>query len=477
MTHTPTFTATFTATNTPTNTPTFTPTYTPTYTATNTATFTPTPYLALSKNVNVTQPHPLDTIVYSLVYLNGGSVPVGPVTLTDNLPTTLAETYVTGSAAGATFDSVANTLTWVIPTIPGESAATLTYQMQVALTGSSYNPVVNNAVLAYAGGSVPASSSVNVIGDYKVHVAVYNSAGEKVGDITSFETGTAITDFSLSTTSITSASQSVSIYYNGIYLGQWNGTGTNGQKVTNGTYYLKIDTTDPVGVTTSVTKNINVEIVQSTLQITIFNEAGEAVTIYDTQQIEAMQSGGSLQASDYNLGLMQMSPGILTPSYTSPTASGSELVITLGGGEAVTWDGRNGLGAIVTSGNYFIEIRSFVPGQATQEIIRQVTVINHGQGAQSGVVLAPNPVSLRLNSQAVFRLFGLSPDVASSQAKVYTVAGELVAILANDPGGPSTITWNFGGKLASGTYICVVEMKSAAKGVIDRHILKAVLIH
>jgi flagellar hook assembly protein FlgD len=265
--------------------------------------------------------------------------------------------------------------------------------------------------------------------------------------------------------------------YKGIYLGAWNGTGSTGQKVTNGTYYIKIDSTDPTGVTTSVTKSINVLIVQSTLQITIYNEAGEVVLSYNTQQIENMVAGGILQASDFNLGLLELSSSVIAPSYSNPTAPDSYLLITLGSGGAVRWDGRDSSGAIVTSGKYFIEIQTVVPGGGTQEVVREITVINHGQSAHSGVILAPNPVSLRLNSQAVFTLNGLSPEVASSQVKIYTIAGELVTTISNDPSGPGTITWNFNGSLASSAYICVVEMRSAAGGIIDRQILKAVLVH
>jgi flagellar hook assembly protein FlgD len=483
LTNTPTPTSTNTPTSTATNTPTFTYTYTATFTPTATPSFTPTPTpnLTLSKHSVETTVHALDTMQYQLIYTNPGASPVLNASLTDSLPTTLAANYVLGSASGTgVYDPIGNTLTWTIPLIPAGASVTLTYDLKFTLLGAKYDPVVNNAKLLFPGGVLTASNSVSVIGSYLVQMSVYNSAGELIKTITTFDSPLAVTSLTVSNGVLKTNTDVAQFSFNGIVLGTWDGDNINGVKVTDGDYMIKVDSTDPFGVTTSVTTNVVVSIPQSTLDVAVYNEAGEVVRQFTAQEIATMLGGasGALLTSDYNVGLVKVSGSVISPTYGAASSPNSVLTITLGSGRSFIWDGRGDSGNILSSGVYFLEVKSTGPTGGSQQTIEPIRIINNGQTGINGVVLAPNPVNLNSVSTARFIIGVDSAQVDGVKIKVYTLAGELVGTpLVNDPGNPNLVTWDVGNAgLASGTYIAVVEMNSHG-GIIGRNVLKVVVFH
>jgi hypothetical protein len=283
LTNTPTPTSTNTPTSTATNTPTFTYTFTATFTPTATPSFTPTPTpnLTLSKHSVEPTVHALDTMQYQLIYTNPGASPVLNASLTDSLPTTLAANYVLGSASGTgVYDPIGNTLTWTIPLIPAGASVTLTYDLKFTLLGAKYDPVVNNAKLLFPGGVLTASNSVSVIGSYLVQMSVYNSAGELIKTITTFDSPLAVTSLTVSNGVLKTNTDVAQFSFNGIVLGTWDGDNINGVKVTDGDYMIKVDSTDPFGVTTSVTTNVVVSIPQSTLDGGLQRGRGSRETVH-----------------------------------------------------------------------------------------------------------------------------------------------------------------------------------------------------
>lgn len=402
------------------------------------------------------------------------------MTLTDTLPTTLAGTYVNNSASGGgIYDPVLNTLTWVIPTIPAGASGQFTYQLHIALLGAEYNPVVNNAKLAFSGGTVTASNSVKIIGDYVVHISIYNSAGEVIKSITTFETQIPLSDFTVINGVITSDSGVAQFSYNGIPLGSWDATNTNGGKVTNGTYMVKIDSMDPFGVTTTVTHAISVQISRSTLEIAVYNEAGEIVKHFTQAEVQTLLggAGGSLLPEDFNVGKVTLSSNTLSPAYGASPNPNAVMTITMGSGRSFIWDGKGDSGAILTSGTYFLEIKSEPENQEHQETIMPIVIQNNNANGIVGVVMGPNPIHLDQTTQAKFFINPGGSAFDGVNVKIYTIAGELLTSFHNVSGNPALAVWDLSaGGVASGTYLAVVEMHFNG-GIIGRKIVKVIVFH
>lgn len=464
---------------------THTSTQTSTSTLTSTVTLTPTatttPYMALVKTSSAKTVKPLDAILYTLTYTNLGTSPVFNVVLTDNLPPTTAMTYVSGSASnGGVYNVAADTLTWNIPAVAPGASLSLTYQIKAGVlpSGNMTGTLTNKACLSYGGGMVCATNAVTVQGDYVVHLSVYNQAGELIQTLASFETGTPITDFTIQNGVIVTDSQTASFIFNGITLGNWDATSASGGKVTNGTYLIKVDSVDPYGVTSTITKNVIVDITRSTLDVAVYNEAGEIVKHFSEAEIINYFGGGpsaALQPADFNVGEAKLSASTLVESYL-PGISTS-LTITLGSGRSFTWDGVGDNGSYLTSGTYFLEITSSQQNQPGQQIIMPVRVDNDGSSPVTDVVLAPNPVHLSQTTQAKFLLANPGGQLTEVDVQIYTIAGELVKTLQNQPGTPTLVLWDLTDpQLASGTYLAVLDLHSA-KGLMGRKILKVQVIH
>jgi uncharacterized repeat protein (TIGR01451 family) len=438
------------------------------------------------KTSSVKSAKPLDVITYNLIYFNPGSSTVFNAILVDNLPPPSEMSYVNGSASnGGVYSPSSNTLTWNIPSIAPGISVTLTYQIQVGAESASASEgglLTNKACLSFVGGgTVCASSSVSVIGAYLIQLAVYNQAGELMDTLATFEFPTAINDFTLQNGVIETDTQTAQIIYNGVSLGTWNATNSIGAKVTNGTYFIKINSTDPVGVTTTVTKNVIVDITRSTLMVAVYNEAGEIVKHFSEAEIQNMLGGGTagvLLPADFNVQDIKLSSNTLVAAYGTG-GTNNTLTITLGSGRSFTWDGTGDDGQFLLSGTYFLEVSSSMQNLATQQIILPVHILNNGVNAISGVVLAPNPISLKLTTHARFLANTQAGQVTGMEVRIYTIAGELMRpILQSDPSNPTEVDWDLSQTvIASGTYLAVVEMHSANNGVIGRQILKVQVVH
>jgi flagellar hook assembly protein FlgD len=297
-----------------------------------------------------------------------------------------------------------------------------------------------------------------------------------VKTISIFNLSFPVPGFDLSEATLIADNGVVNLTYNGMVLGSWDGTNGNGGKVTNGTYVLKVASTSPLGVTTTVTHNVSVQVARSTLDIAVYNEAGEEVKRFTQQELQNLLSG-SLLPADYDVGRAKSGPGVITPSYSNPMGNGNFLTITLGSGRSFNWDGKGDNGRILSSGRYFIEIKSDTAGGTLQQIISAITIQDSETSGITGVVLEPNPINVnQLTSPPVFVVNTGMGQVDGVKIKIYTIAGELVQTLVSLPGNPTQVPWSTAPNLSSGTYIAVVELQSNGTRV-GRQILKAVVLH
>jgi flagellar hook assembly protein FlgD len=282
-------------------------------------------------------------------------------------------------------------------------------------------------------------------------IGVYNEAGELIQSLPVSQYSQAINNITLVSGAITAlngvGSQSV-ILFNGVPIGTWNGLDATGNPATNGNYFIKVSSTDPLGMVTTVTQRVTVNRAIYQVTIKIYNQAGEVVR----NLLAYTSDPGPNQASQ-----MQLSTTAFAP--TSGGAVGNipnQLTLTLNNGTILVWDGRSDNGSIVTTGQYFIEIHS-QDGQGGETVVtKQVTV--NGENSHYGdgnITVEPNLLSPSTGYEVQF-VSDLSQNLTLT-LRVYDIAGELVEKSLSGLAGSGRVWWD-GSSLASGLYFAVVEV-------------------
>jgi flagellar hook assembly protein FlgD len=321
--------------------------------------------------------------------------------------------------------------------------------------------------------------TVKVAGSVQVQLAVYNAAGELVKLLATYWTSGTVKSLTLSDTVLRQVGDKIDLYFNGRLLASWDGLDTRGLTVANGAYYIKMDVVDAYGVDDAVIKAVSVEFPQRWVKVTVYNAAGEGARWYNAEQVqEALAGGGNLKTEDLKVSSVRLSPLVISPSYTNPSAPDGSAVLKFPSGATMSWDGRNSKGEIVANGQYEVEVRSWGDTLTEQTILLPVAVL-HGNLNQTQTVLAPNPVHLSRDTQAVFRIVSADPSVDHVEVRLYTLTGNLVQKLTNEPGDITRVVWTLPGtgghSYMPGAYLAVVEQK-AGTGVLNRNVLKVLVV-
>jgi len=397
--------------------------------------------LKLDKTGSPAAPKAGDFIRYDLT-LHVTESAASSVTLTDVLPTGLIPSTV-AFISGPSGMVSGHTITWILGTVmPGDVQVSFSVQVDPGTAGET---ILRNTGHATSLSSLPtdAWASVKVRGDIQVIIGIYNEAGELVRGFPTVYLSNSVDAIDVTSNGVLSnVGDSVTISWGGgRILGSWDGTSQLGQMVANGAYYVKVDSVDAYGTTTSVTKSLSVNRAVSTVGLTVFNQAGEAVR-HLTQT--------------YTGPINNITEARLTANVISPTNGKSEGVTTTSvmSGNALlgTWDGRNDGGQIVNNGQYFIALK-VEDGQGDHSTVDlAVSVLASRDGGQT-MVVRPNV----LTKDHLVGMIDGGVAGGTVNVKVYSLTGSLVETLNGTPGS-GTAQLN-GANLSSGIYILVGEVK------------------
>jgi flagellar hook assembly protein FlgD len=392
--------------------------------------------------------------------------------VTDPLPANLTFQAFLSSPAGVSpsYNQATSVMSWQMPSPLAPGQYQLTYQVMVNNLAAAGLNIQNCAVANYTGGAVVTSCvGMQTTGQYTVKIDVYNGAGELVAALPVSQYSQVISGINLGSGAITSVSgpgSSTTVYFQGVPIGTWNGTDGSGNPVSNGQYYLKVDSINNMGVDTSVTDPVIVNRAMYKVAVKIYNEAGEVVKnlyVYSSNPVPSNSTQLALSASGFE-------PTSGTPSGTVPT----QLTISIGNGVTVVWDGTGDNGSVVQSGQYFIEA-SAQNGQGGEKVMTaQVMVLSDTANAGMGNVVAePNLLNKATGYQVKF-----SSDVPglTLHYRVYDTAGELVRGTVPGDAGASAAVWN-AARRASGLYFAFVEVTNAQGGLIGHKTLKIMVVH
>ena len=150
------------------------------------------------------------------------------------------------------------------------------------------------------------------------------------------------------------------------------------------------------------------------------------------------------------------------------------MTISLNNGTTIIWDGTGDNGAVVASGQYFIEV-SAQDGQGGETILTaHVMVMSDTANAGMGNITArPN----LMNPTTGYNVQFISDSAQSLTLvyRVYDAAGELVKRSVAGASGANTASWDASG-VASGIYFAVVEAYNTQGGLIGHQNLKIVVM-
>src|SRR5665213_337958 len=437
-------------------------------TATFTATSTPAVNVTMAKKASVTTAQAGATFIYSIgITVTGNSV--NNLVVTDQLPSGLTFVAFADMPAGTVPAAAAPNLKWTFPSPLAPGTYQLSYQVLVNSSAAG-TLLTNNAQLTYTGLAAPLTASVNVQvpGVYTVNIDIYNSAGEVVKVIPVHSEAQPISSITLSTsnqiTTLEGPGSIINIYYGGVLIGTWDGSNNSGNPVTNGSYAIKVDSVSPLGTVTSVQQGATVNRALSDITANIYNSAGEIIrTLYymvsDTTESEM---------TNVNLSSNIMTLG----SKTTGGASLLRIVVnTTGTPVTLTWDGTNNSSTDVTPGTYTVQFHWDNGHGEITNISRSVIVV---AGGVSGTVVAEPNVLTTGQTLTTFNGTGIT-NAWTLNAKVYTIAGELVKSIPGTPG-TAMAQWNAAG-IASGVYVAVVQVQDSNGGVLENQLLKVLVLH
>jgi len=360
--------------------------------------------------------------------------------------------------AGASFNASGSRLTWTFPALsPG--VYRLDYEVRVREDLTMGVTLLNTAQTSLGGRpSGAVTALVDVPAPFRVGIALYNGAGERVRTLYSGSSFEKIDTFDLSTARIMSLDGRIDLFVEGRLLVSWDGEGATGEPVSNGDYFLKMDVLDPYGLVTNVTRTVLVSRSLSTVEVLVLNEAGEVVRRLYREVVDAVD--GSQRS-------VRLSTSVIHPTLpagSGPSSSVTILVDIPSGPFQTAWDGTNEQGGLVTNGRYFVQVRWRSRGEE-QTVVDQVTVLQEGERAGRGEVTARlDPVGGTVTT------LSLEPAQGSTlMARLYNVAGELVRKAQGPPGQDRVDLDTLG--LASGFYLAVVEVEGA-QGPRERRIVR-----
>jgi flagellar hook assembly protein FlgD len=297
------------------------------------------------------------------------------------------------------------------------------------------------------------------LGNFTVTVGVYNEAGELIKQVQVGNAFSPVQILILSTQVIDSLSQPLIINYGGATPASWDGTGQNGNPVSNGQYYVKVDSADSSGNVNSVTQPVLVNRSLAQFTLNIYNESGEIVRHILAYTQDA---GGGVAHS------LSLSSDVFSPD--SSNGASSSVTVFADGQVVGTWDGSTDNGTLVSSGTYFISVHE-LDGKGDETNITQTLVVL-GSGALPNSQVRAVPNVIRDSSGAVFEVN--SPQPLTLKATVYDLAGEKVAVREGAPGA-GQVLWDASGA-ASGLYVALVECRTAGGQLARRQALRVVVL-
>jgi hypothetical protein len=298
-------------------------------------------------------------------------------------------------------------------------------------------------------------------------VGIYNESGELVKEILVAQRAEPLLNFTLGPdnviTTLRGDGSTITIYDGNNPVGSWDGTTQAGGLASNGSYYLKVDSVDNMGVAKSTTQPVMVSRSLLKTTVLIYNEAGEVIK----HLYSFMDDPGAPGVAS-----VQFSANLIEPGPNPGPGVPSQLTLTLSSGTTLIWDGTTDKGTYAMSGQYLVEVHT-VDGQGGETTIsKQLSLLASHAGDGVGIVTAwPNVLKA---GSMVTTFHSDSALSLTLEGSLYTVAGELARKFVGVAGtnsAPLDLS-----DLASGVYIAEVRLLNVTGGQVGRQFVKVIVL-
>lgn len=473
LTRTPTMTPTLTFTETKTITPGPTPTYTATPSVTSTVTFTSTvtltrtPTLTPSPTYNDTEtitpgPSPSFTLTKTPTLT---ATPTSTATLTSSPTSPFTPSYTsTFSATRSWTPTLTMTATYTpspTPSLTATQSVTRT-QTPTHTPTSTHTPtrtVTPTPTQSYSFTPTPIPMP------FEIWLSVYNSAGELVHTICHGPSSVLPTEIGLPEKSLALGGSALQVSLPGVQAANsglyWDGSNDQGQGVTQGTYYIKLETKDAFGKITAMIEPVQVTDARPTQYLAIYNASAERVRLIPLPSTVAL-NGISL---DNEVLALSEDP-------QNSTQGGLKMKLRSSSGSyPSTWDGKNDAGQHVDSGVYSIVLLSRQGIGETRIESKSVQVLRASEAnpAESAHPLTnPLPASAKTLQISYSTLSG-----GTGQALLYNLAGEKVTS-GIDSNSSGSVVLPLNG-LGGGIYVVRFEIKKGPRVTGHKNLKIAIL--
>lgn len=412
------------------------------------------------------------TLTYSLTY---SPTPSATVSFTNTPVSSFTDTFTATGTDTATLTATV-TLT-ASPTHTPVNTETDTASATATITDSPSSSATPTASPTLTVTMTYSASPSPVANPYSVSVDVYNSAGELVDSVYDGPSANPMNQAVVSILGPQANGDPVLVSISGLGTNAgavltWGGTNQEGQPVQNGTYYLKMSTTNAFGIVTTTTDPVPVIGAPPLASLEIFNSAGEVVDTLNLPNLAAQPVNLSLLLPAGKNGVVASE----NPKAVSPSG-GVTLVLTLANGQKATeyWDGLSAAGQPLASGNYVVVLSQAEAGST--DLVKTVTLTLLGTQDQSGQAMAesayvvPNPVRME---GGAFSVEFQGNGVDSAVGELFDLAGERVALAEASPASGRE-TLYFSARLSGGMYLLDFEVRNSS-AALARSVLKVAVV-
>ena len=276
-------------------------------------------------------------------------------------------------------------------------------------------------------------------------IAVYNSAGETVKEITVSGAYTIPDNFTITNSTFSPDDGGFAQISVDQTVVDWNGKNQHGTRVENGLYYVKVQITDTFGYSHTMVQSVTVLTNSSMKEFLVYNSAGEIVKHIPISYITGT---GSTVLTPNN--------SVFSPGDGSGTNNYEEFTYM---GQIVKWDGTDDKGDIVGNGVYRAVLAT-VDNNAYSAIAEtSLTVLHDAYEVLTNIKVLPNPVNNASSTVLKIRYDVMNGTVVT--VKVYNLAGELVKNLS-DYNNSGEVQWDLSSdrKIAAGLYVAVLYART-----------------